>query len=74
MEQKHHYADYQQKVNEATGNVKGHEPKQPKNNQNRCDYSKHVFNSFDRKRGPIRNPFAPNRTISGFSLDSYLCQ
>jgi hypothetical protein len=46
MEEEHHYADYQQDVNEAAGNVKSQEPKQPKNNQNRRDYSKHVFNSF----------------------------
>ena len=31
-------ADYQQDVNEPAGNVKGQEPQQPKNNQNRRDY------------------------------------
>ena len=39
MEQEHHYTDYQQNVDEAAGNVKGQESKQPKNNQNRRDYS-----------------------------------
>jgi hypothetical protein len=46
MKEKHHYTDYQEDVDEPTGNVKGQEPKQPKNNQNRGDYCKHVFNSF----------------------------
>ena len=46
MQEQHHDPDDQHDVNEAAGNVKGQEPKQPKNDQNRCDYSKHVFNSF----------------------------
>ena len=32
VQEEHHYADYQQDVNEAAGNVKGQETKQPKNN------------------------------------------
>jgi hypothetical protein len=32
MQEEHHYTDDQQDVNEAGGNVKGQEPKQPKNN------------------------------------------
>lgn len=46
MYEEHHYSDYQQDVNEAGGNVKGQKTKQLKNNQNRGDYCKHVFNSF----------------------------
>jgi hypothetical protein len=46
MQQQHHYSDYQHDVNKAAGNVKGQEPKQPKNNQDRSNYSKHVSNSF----------------------------
>jgi ABC-type phosphate transport system ATPase subunit len=46
MQEQHHYSDYQYDVNEAAGNVKGQEPKQPKNNQDRSNYSKHVSNSF----------------------------
>jgi hypothetical protein len=46
MQEQHHYPDYQHDVNQAAGNVKGQEPKQPKNNQDRSDYSKHVSNSF----------------------------
>jgi hypothetical protein len=34
MQKEHDYADYQDEVNEAGGNVKGQEPKQPKNNEN----------------------------------------
>jgi hypothetical protein len=34
MQKEHNYADYQHEVNEAGGNVKGQEPKQPKNNEN----------------------------------------
>jgi hypothetical protein len=33
MQQKHHDTDYQQDMNEAAGNVKGQETKQPKNDQ-----------------------------------------
>jgi hypothetical protein len=46
MQEQDHYPDYQHDVNQAAGNVKGKEPKQPKNNQDRSDYSKHVSNSF----------------------------
>ena len=35
MQEQQHYPDYQHDVNEAAGNVKGQEPKQPKNNQDR---------------------------------------
>jgi len=34
MQGEHHYTDYQQHVNQGTGNVKREETKQPKNNQN----------------------------------------
>jgi hypothetical protein len=37
MQDEHHYADYQQDVNDACGNVKSEEPKQPENDQNRGD-------------------------------------
>jgi hypothetical protein len=32
VQEEHHYTDDQQDVNETCGNVKGQEPKQPKNN------------------------------------------
>jgi len=32
VQEEHYYTDDQQDVNEACGNVKGQEPKQPKNN------------------------------------------
>jgi hypothetical protein len=35
MQKEHNDADYQQEVNEPAGNVKGHEPEQPKYNQDR---------------------------------------
>jgi hypothetical protein len=59
-------------VNEPAGNVKGQEPKQPKNNQNRGDYSKHVFNSFTFERAPMRNPVVTHSTDADFFLDSRL--
>jgi hypothetical protein len=37
MQNEHHNPDYQQDMNDAAGNVKGKEPKQPENNQNRGD-------------------------------------
>jgi hypothetical protein len=46
MHQEHHDAYDEQDVNEPGGNVKREETKQPKNNQNRSDESKHVFISF----------------------------
>jgi hypothetical protein len=46
MYEKHHNADYQQAVNEAAGNVKSQESKQPKNNQNSRNYSQHILNSL----------------------------
>jgi hypothetical protein len=50
MRKEHHDADYQQHMNYAAGNVKCQESKQPKNNQNCCDYSQHFFNSFTCER------------------------
>jgi hypothetical protein len=46
MQEQYDYADYQHDVNEAARNVKGKESKQPKNDQDRSDYSKHISNSF----------------------------
>ena len=46
MHQEHHDPYDEQDVNEPRGNVKREETKQPKNNQNRSDESKHVFISF----------------------------
>jgi hypothetical protein len=46
VEEEHDYTDDQQDVNQTAGNMKGQESKQPKNNQNHGDNSKHVFNSF----------------------------
>jgi hypothetical protein len=46
MYEKHHNANYQQDVDEAAGNVKSQESKQPKNDQNNCNYSQHFLNSF----------------------------
>jgi hypothetical protein len=46
MQGEHHYADYQQDVNHATGNVKREEPKQPKNNQNCRNCSQHFLTPF----------------------------
>jgi hypothetical protein len=34
MQDEHHDTDYQQYVNDASGNVKGKEPKQPENDEN----------------------------------------
>jgi hypothetical protein len=56
MHQEHHDPDDQQDVNEPRRNVKRKETKQPKNNQNRSDESKHVFISFSMCAKPIRNP------------------
>jgi hypothetical protein len=39
MPEQRHDPDYQHDVNEAAGNVKSKEPTQPKNNQDRSDYS-----------------------------------
>jgi len=39
MHEKHDDANQQQDVNEAAGNVKSEEPKQPKDDQNGCNYS-----------------------------------
>jgi hypothetical protein len=55
MHQQHHDACDEQNVNKAGGNVKCEETKQPKNNQNRGDESKHVFISFS---------YAANRSAS----------
>jgi len=46
MQEQHHDPDYQRDVNEAAGYVKSKEPTQPKNNQDRSDYAKHVSISF----------------------------
>jgi hypothetical protein len=54
MQGEHHYADYQQDVNQAAGNVKREEPKQPKNNQNCRNCSQHFLTPFLAKRA-IRN-------------------
>jgi hypothetical protein len=64
MQEEHHDTDYEQDVNETAGNVKGQEPKQPKNNQNRRDESKHVFNSFTSERVPIRIPVIAHSAIT----------
>jgi hypothetical protein len=37
MHDEHHDADYEQDVNDAGGNVKGEEPEQPENDENRGD-------------------------------------
>jgi hypothetical protein len=37
MQDEHHYADYQQDVNEAGGNVKSEKAEQPENDQNSGD-------------------------------------
>jgi hypothetical protein len=43
MHQEHHDPNDEQDVNEPRGNVKREETKQPKNNQNRSDKSKHCL-------------------------------
>jgi hypothetical protein len=43
MHDEHHDTDYEQDVNDASGNVKGEEPEQPENDEN-CGYQcKHGF-------------------------------
>jgi hypothetical protein len=42
MEEEEHYTHDEGDVNESTGDVKCEKPKQPKNDQDRCDYPKHV--------------------------------
>jgi hypothetical protein len=37
VQKEHDYANYQNDVNEAGGDVKGQKTKQPKNNKNRSD-------------------------------------
>jgi hypothetical protein len=69
MQGQHHYTDYQQDVNQATGNVKGEETKQPKNNQNCSNCSQHFLTPFLAKR-TIINLHGTNRDAS---LDSCLC-
>jgi hypothetical protein len=46
MEGEEHETYDEYDVDETSGDVKGEKPKQPKNDQYRCDYPKHVFNSF----------------------------
>jgi cobalamin biosynthesis protein CobT len=46
MQNEHYDADYQQDVDQSVGHMERQEPKQPKHNQNRSDYSKHVFISL----------------------------
>jgi hypothetical protein len=46
MEDQKHDTHNEDDVNESSGNVKCKKSEQPKNNQNRGDYSKHGFNSF----------------------------
>jgi hypothetical protein len=41
VQEKHYYADDQQDMNSSGGNMKGKESQQPKDNQNRRDYSQH---------------------------------
>jgi hypothetical protein len=70
VQEQHHYADYQQDVNETAGDVKGQEPKQPKNNQNRRDYSQHIFTPFLSTARDNQETLIAQSTRSDFSLDS----
>jgi hypothetical protein len=72
MQGEHHYADYQQDVNHATGNVKREEPKQPKNNQNCRNCSQHFLTPFLAKRA-IKNLHGTQGTNRDASLDSCSC-
>ena len=72
MQGEDHYADYQQDVNHATGNVKREEPKQPKNNQNCRNCSQHFLTHFFAKRA-IRNLLVTHGTNRDASLDSCSC-
>ena len=43
MHDEHHDTDYEQDVNDASGNVKGEEPEQPENDKNYGYQCKHGF-------------------------------
>jgi hypothetical protein len=53
MQHEQNQTDNQSNVNESTSHVKCEKPKQPKNDQDCGDYSKHVFISlFPIEKGP----------------------
>jgi hypothetical protein len=51
-----HDPDNQDDVDESRCNVKRKKSQQPKNDQNCCEYPKHVFNSFYRKVSANQKP------------------
>jgi hypothetical protein len=53
-------------VDEGGGDVKREKPKQPKDNQNCGNYSKHVFISY--LSAATRNPFVTRSTDSAFGF------
>jgi hypothetical protein len=69
MQEQHHYPDYQHDVNEAAGNVKGQEPKQPKNNQDR-DLMKLNRFKIERLDFPVAGEFA-RRSVFRARLSDY---
>jgi hypothetical protein len=71
MQGQHHDTDYQQHVNQGTGNVKREETKQPKNNQNCRNCSQHFLTPFLAKRAiricmPRKARIAPLRWIRAY--------
>jgi hypothetical protein len=66
MEHQEHYSHNECDVDESTGDVKSEKPKQPKNDQDRCDYPKHVFVPSFRARGYPDVVFPYFRMFLGF--------
>jgi hypothetical protein len=70
VEEEHYDTDYEQDVDQPSRNVKREKTQSPKHNQNRCNYRKHVFNSFNSARANEETLLsrAARRPTSGFVI------
>jgi hypothetical protein len=72
MEEEHHDTDYEQDVDQPSGNVKSKKAQQPKHNQNRCNKSKHVFNSLTSARENEETLFSRRARMPGVGIRPWL--